>query len=317
MRALAEGGAGTRGLVDVLVDELGLAGSVQSLDTTRHGMNRAAQGDDLAAIRQLAALHDDPATFERWLRDGLAVRRDGAGVVLATVHRVKGQEWPYVVVHLADADQFPHRLADDVEEERRLLHVAITRARHHVTIVSGEHPSRFLDELTTEPPARLPSAPDLAPAAVPRRAAAVPSHPLLEKGTVIAVTGLVLVDQGEWAVRAVEADGVVTVRGDATRRFPLGSSVETAGKQRGKLRPPPDGVRPVTAWAYDELRRFRTNVADGKPAYTVFDDKTLVAIAEALPATLDDLARVKGVGPAKLEQYGDAVLEVLTAVLDP
>ena len=35
---------------------------------TRHGMNRAAQGDDLAAIRHLAALHDDAATFERWLR---------------------------------------------------------------------------------------------------------------------------------------------------------------------------------------------------------------------------------------------------------
>ena len=50
-----------------------------------------------------------------------------------------------------------------------------------------------------------------------------------------------------------------------------------------------------------------------KPAYTVFDDKTLAAIATALPGDLDQLARVKGVGPAKLEQYGD---DVLTLVAD-
>ncbi len=76
--------------------------------------------------------------------------------MLATVHRVKGQEWPHVIVHLVDDDQFPHRLADDVEEERRLLHVAITRARRHATIVTGRRPSPFIAELTTEPPAELP-----------------------------------------------------------------------------------------------------------------------------------------------------------------
>ena len=75
--------------------------------------------------------------------------------MLATVHRVKGQEWPHVIVHLVDDDQYPHRLADDVEEERRLLHVAITRARRHATIVTGRRPSPFIAELTTEPPAVL------------------------------------------------------------------------------------------------------------------------------------------------------------------
>ena len=155
MQQLADGGASTAALVDVLLDDIGLAGAVQTLDATRHGMNRAAQGDDLAAIRHLAALHDDAPTFERWLRDGLATPRQPGGVVLATVHRVKGQEWPHVIVHLADADQFPHRLADDVEEERRLLHVAITRARRHATIVTSRRPSPFIAELTTEPPAVL------------------------------------------------------------------------------------------------------------------------------------------------------------------
>ena len=91
-------------------------------------MNRAAQSDDLTAIAQLAQLHPDPATFEAWLREALGRPWQADGVTLATVHRVKGQEWPVVVVHHAEADQFPHRLAEDVEEERRVFHVAITRA---------------------------------------------------------------------------------------------------------------------------------------------------------------------------------------------
>ena len=77
-------------------------------------------------------------------------------MTLATVHRVKGQEWPVVVVHHADADQFPHRLAEDVEEERRLFHVAITRASAAATIVTGDRPSPFIAELTAAPGSTAP-----------------------------------------------------------------------------------------------------------------------------------------------------------------
>ncbi len=101
------------------------------------------------------------------------------------MHRVKGQEWPFVVAHLVDDDQYPHRLAEDVEEERRLLHVAITRCREHVTIVSGEQPSPFVAELTTEPPEHLPEPP---PRARDQRVGVrepssrdVPDHPLLDR----------------------------------------------------------------------------------------------------------------------------------------
>ena len=73
------------------------------------------------------------------------------GVTLATVHRVKGKEWPVVVVHHADADQFPHRLATDVEEERRVFHVAITRGRSRVHVVPGEHPSPFIEQCLRPP----------------------------------------------------------------------------------------------------------------------------------------------------------------------
>ena len=63
----------------------------------------------------------------------------------------------------------------------------------------------------------------------------------------------------------------------------------------------------------DRLRRWRleTARAAGIPAYVVFHDSTLTAIAAARPASLDELLRVPGVGEAKLRKYGEEVLEVL------
>ena len=235
-------------------------------------------------------------------------------MVLATVHRVKGQEWPFVVVHLAAGDQFPHRLADDHEEERRLFHVAITRASRHVTIVAGDRPSPFVAELTTEPSA-MPARDERAPLRVERAPTVKrdqPDHPLLDRERVMAVVGLVLVDQGhEWTIIELEPAAAVAERNGATRKFALGEKVETAGRQRGPLRPRLGEVAEASVVLFDLLRQFRERVRNGKPAYTVFDDKTLAAIASALPGDLGALAAVKGVGPAKLEQYGDDVLELV------
>ena len=63
----------------------------------------------------------------------------------------------------------------------------------------------------------------------------------------------------------------------------------------------------------DALRRWRLerSRADGVPAYVVFHDTTLAEIAERQPGTLASLARVRGVGPAKLDRYGDEVLTVV------
>jgi ATP-dependent DNA helicase RecQ len=47
------------------------------------------------------------------------------------------------------------------------------------------------------------------------------------------------------------------------------------------------------------------------PAYVVFTDRTLIEMAEKRPATLDDMARIGGVGATKLERYGAAFLEVI------
>ncbi|MEX1104801.1 MAG: ATP-dependent DNA helicase UvrD2 [Ilumatobacteraceae bacterium] len=154
LRGLARTRGTTGSILGALRDSMGLATSIATLDANRKGMNRTAQSDDLTAIAQLAELHPDPATFERWLRDSVSAAWTPGGVTLATVHRVKGQEWPLVVVHQADADQFPHRLSVDTEEERRVFHVAITRASERLHIVPDTTPSPFIDDLTTAPSAR-------------------------------------------------------------------------------------------------------------------------------------------------------------------
>ena len=46
----------------------------------------------------------------------------------------------------------------------------------------------------------------------------------------------------------------------------------------------------------------------------MFDNKTLAAIARTAPTTLRDLGRISGVGPAKLERYGNAVIELIANV---
>ncbi|MEO1107177.1 MAG: DNA helicase RecQ [Pseudomonadota bacterium] len=47
------------------------------------------------------------------------------------------------------------------------------------------------------------------------------------------------------------------------------------------------------------------------PAYVIFPDRTLIEMAEKRPMTLDDIARIGGVGAKKLERYGDTFLEVI------
>ena len=61
------------------------------------------------------------------------------------------------------------------------------------------------------------------------------------------------------------------------------------------------------------LRRWRLEVArtEEVPAYVVFHDRVLVEIAARAPASLDALAEVSGVGPAKLARYGPALLKLV------
>jgi len=64
---------------------------------------------------------------------------------------------------------------------------------------------------------------------------------------------------------------------------------------------------------FDALREWRLATAREAdvPAFVVFTDATLSAIAETVPATTSALARIGGVGPTKLERYGPSVLALL------
>ena len=47
------------------------------------------------------------------------------------------------------------------------------------------------------------------------------------------------------------------------------------------------------------------------PAYIIMHDKTIIEIIENNPSTIEELGRVKGIGPAKLEKYGNEILRIL------
>jgi ATP-dependent DNA helicase RecQ len=74
-----------------------------------------------------------------------------------------------------------------------------------------------------------------------------------------------------------------------------------------------DDASIVDVELFERLRTLRKRLADeaGVPAYIVFSDATLKAIAEMRPASEQDLLAVPGVGPAKLERYGSAFLAEL------
>ncbi|HEU0235391.1 MAG TPA: ATP-dependent DNA helicase UvrD2 [Candidatus Limnocylindrales bacterium] len=63
------------------------------------------------------------------------------------------------------------------------------------------------------------------------------------------------------------------------------------------------------------LRAWRSDVAraEAVPAYVVAHDQTLAAIADARPSTMPALRRVRGMGPAKLDKYGDDILRIVAA----
>jgi ATP-dependent DNA helicase RecQ len=66
------------------------------------------------------------------------------------------------------------------------------------------------------------------------------------------------------------------------------------------------------------LKAKRRGLAEtsGVPAYIVFNDKTLIDMAQRRPTNLDEMAGINGVGAKKLASYGDAFLEVITGEVE-
>ncbi len=85
--------------------------------------------------------------------------------------------------------------------------------------------------------------------------------------------------------------------------------LEELGVGPSRTEPPP-GFDALKAWRLTRARE------DEVPAYLVFHNTTLEEIAARRPRTLDELAAVPGVGPAKLERYGEGVLAALDALVE-
>lgn len=86
-------------------------------------------------------------------------------------------------------------------------------------------------------------------------------------------------------------------------------------KKSKRKRPASEAHGPYDEALFDELRRLRKELADaeGKPPYIVFGDATLVQMARDKPLDDDALLAISGVGKHKLEKYGGAFLDVITA----
>jgi DNA helicase II / ATP-dependent DNA helicase PcrA len=323
---------------------VGLGASVDVLDQSRGEADRSTHADDLMALESVAALHPDPATFEPWLREMLSrPSPSGPAVLLSTVHKIKGKEWPRVVVFAATKGLFPHRLADDEEGERRVFHVAITRAITQVAVVAdADSASPFLKELDRAASSRAPSGarPDSHRHSEPgrRRGAQRSSppgggareqpvararggpgrRPQREAARVLAVIGLELHHGGHSATVVEVRDTGALVRIGALRtELAFGTEVRVDGQLKTLTRPvdaPADPARSSAAVA--ALRAWRSAAAKEArvPAYVILTDVDLQGIAERMPTTPEELASCRGMGAVRLERYGDEILAILESL---
>ncbi|MEV6946477.1 ATP-dependent DNA helicase UvrD2 [Streptomyces sp. NPDC051172] len=244
---------------------------------------------DFAAAKPAATLGDLVAELDE--RANAQHAPTVQGVTLASLHSAKGLEWDVVFLVGVAEGMMPITYAktdEQIEEERRLLYVGVTRARERLHVSwalsrspggrPNRRPSRFLDGLRPGSTATVgrtaasgaggvergfTSRPD----AVPRRTQRTPAR--------CRVCGRTLTDAGEMKLMRCE-----------------------------------DCPTDMDEGLYERLREWRADQAQrsGQPAFCIFTDKTLMAIAEAAPDEAGELARIPGVGVRKLNRYGADVL---------
>jgi DNA helicase II / ATP-dependent DNA helicase PcrA len=213
-------------------------------------------GDLVEAQPQLTRT-DVVAELDR--RDAAEASGATGGVNLLTYHRAKGLEWDAVFLPALEEGLLPIRHAKEdaeVDEERRLLYVGITRARRHLAL-------SWAQGRTSAPGSKL---------AKRQRS-----------------RFLISVERGRTTERRV-----VNIAQE------VGDDEPSAAVRDAPL------LEALQLWRRDRAR------ADAVPAYVVAHDATLFAIAEDRPKSLAALRRVRGMGPMKLESYGEELLAIVS-----
>jgi ATP-dependent DNA helicase RecQ len=107
--------------------------------------------------------------------------------------------------------------------------------------------------------------------------------------------------------------GEVSVRLRESVSTPAERKPKRGGSASSKPNAAPLALDDVAQLRFAALKAWRGEVAreHNLPAYVIFHDATLAAIAERVPQTLDDLQGISGIGAKKLEAYGEEVLRVV------
>jgi DNA helicase-2/ATP-dependent DNA helicase PcrA len=270
------------GLPDAVASVLEVGGWTREAPSSSGAVRE--RWESLAALHRLALDHHDLTLpqFVAELEERAASQHAPSvdGVTLASLHAAKGLEWDAVfLVGLVDGTlPLIHAdTPDQVEEERRLLYVGITRAREHLSLSwalarspggrASRRPSRFLDGLLRGVTSQAPAA----------------RAPRPSRGS---------------APVTCRICGVV-----------LNAAVD---KKLGRCAGCPSDRDDVL---FDALREWRAERAKGlgQPAYCVFTDATLAAIAEQKPSSVAALVKIPGIGQAKLDKFGEDVLALVSA----
>lgn len=244
-----------------------------------------ALADQLAAERENFSLRDFLAELDE--RSAAQHAPTVEGVTLASLHSAKGLEWDAVFLAGLCEGLMPITFAkeqQEIDEERRLFYVGITRARTHLFLSSAaarhsggrgkRTPSRFLiplrKELGLEPAARQ---------IAPSSGRTNPNNSKRKRAVSCLGCGEVLVKGAE------------------------------VGRRRCANCPP----RYEEA-VFEQLRQWRLDYAKELevPAFMVFSDATLEVIAEKLPSTDEELLEIPGIGEKKLQVHGQRLKDALS-----
>jgi ATP-dependent DNA helicase RecQ len=128
-------------------------------------------------------------------------------------------------------------------------------------------------------------------------------------------SGVIIRGHGEKPTLSVSKTGLAFLAGEQslTVELEVGPSPRVP-QRRGTSKGTATGDLTAEASArFDALRQWRLDTARAAklPPYVIFHDKTLAEIARSRPGSIADLSAVSGVGPAKLERYGAALLAAL------